>query len=835
MKIKRIGYFCLFLACSVLSVRAQSPTITELGLLPGDLLVAPATNSQLDHAVAKGGDQYLVVWSDFRARSAGSQSIQSDGDVFGTRIDAQGQPIDAVPFLIAGGMGLQQRPLVAWNGASWLVAFSSQDPVGGYFDYQLRAVRVSTGGQILDQTPILFPPTEFTPNDIGLQVVGQNGQWIITRCIYHDDGYGTFLAGQRIDNNGTLLDTSPVMLMDWVYGGTRALSASGEYLVAGPDWNNSFTVKARRIGLNLQPIGDAFNVPSLNIATNGSEYYLTWVADFVNLVGSRMTLDGTLLTPNGTIIVSDFSQYNHSTLAHDGVNWWYEWGVSDILRTVRIDADGTVMDPNGGVPLPIFIGGNVNTAYNPILLPRDGGGVHLFWYDLRVALGYDTNVFMLPISADNVPGTERCVSTGSTNQRDPDLSIGPDNTSAIAFVSELANDDRVLVHLLDGAGLPISAEPIEVYRGPTVGKTGIAFNGSMFLITFDVGTSGQLPTQILARRINVEGAFIDVEPFVVMSGSSPDVEALGQNFLIAGTRYGTNPQVISMWGMRIDGSTGARLDGTAGIFLGGGYVSGWPRVRTDGNEWFAVAHSMWTHDSSQGDAIMARVPPVGPPIQAVNPTPFSGGSGDLDIAFSGKKYLLVWRMNSLANANNYIAGRIMNADGSFPPGYFTIAEAPGRQLRPTVDWDGESFIVAWEDQRNQASFFDARTDIYGVRVSEVGTLIDSVAFPITNTAPGNTGTALSCKPNGVTLVASARFTTTAPFDTYRIGLAAVGVVPADIDADGDVDLIDYAAVYVCMDGPSAIVDTECAPSDLDGDDDVDMRDFVILQTTFTEP
>ena len=54
-----------------------------------------------------------------------------------------------------------------------------------------------------------------------------------------------------------------------------------------------------------------------------------------------------------------------------------EWGVSDILRTVRINSAGTVLDPGGGVLLPITIGGNVNTAYDPLLLPRTGGGVQL--------------------------------------------------------------------------------------------------------------------------------------------------------------------------------------------------------------------------------------------------------------------------------------------------------------------------------------------------------------------------------------------------------------------------------------------------------------------------
>ncbi len=98
-------------ACSIAA--AQTPTAFDRGLLPGDLEVGPATNSQLDHSIARGGDQYLVAWTDFRGRSSGSQTAQSDGDIFGIRLDSAGNPVDAAPFLIAGGMGLQQRPRVA--------------------------------------------------------------------------------------------------------------------------------------------------------------------------------------------------------------------------------------------------------------------------------------------------------------------------------------------------------------------------------------------------------------------------------------------------------------------------------------------------------------------------------------------------------------------------------------------------------------------------------------------------------------------------------------------------------------------------------------------------
>ncbi len=117
----------------------------------------------------------------------------------------------------------------------------------------------------------------------------------------------------------------------------------------------------------------------------------------------------------------------------------------------------------------------------------------------------------------------------------------------------------------------------------------------------------------------------------------------------------------------------------------------------------------------------------------------------------------------------------MNANGTFATGNFTIAEAPGRQLRPVVGWDGSSFVVAWDDQRNQGSFFDERTDVYGTRVSETGAILDPSGFAIEAGPQGDATAAILCRGDGVSFVGSARFQTAPPFDTYRVGITMLGL------------------------------------------------------------
>lgn len=756
---------------------AQSPPVTPRGSLPGDAVVAAAVGPQVDQAAARGGDHVLVVWSDYRGQAVGGGTIQGGGDIFGVRVDADGNAVDAMPFLVAGGQGLQDRPQVAWNGSAWLVVYRSQEPDGEYFATRLRAVRVGAAGDVLDAAPLTLPAGAFTPDDIGLQVAGGGGQWLVTRCLYHDDGYGTWLAGQRIGGNGQLLDAAPVMLIDWTYGRTVALAANGEFLVAGADWNDGAAYRARRVGAGGQPVGVSFTVPSLDLASSGSGYYVTWVADFVNLVGSPMTAGGTLALPGGELLVEGYSQYHDHALAHDGSRWWLAWGAFDQLSSLRISGAGARLDAVGGVALPLGGGVAIGQAYGPLLVSRPGGGAQVLWQDSRASLGGDANVHLLPVAATNTPGAGRCVSTGTSNHREPDLSAGPSGGAAVAFVSEHANSDRVLLHLLGADGRPLATEPIVVASAPTIGTAAVAWDGARFLVAWDEGAAGLTPVQVRARRLAADGSFLDAAPLDVMPGFDPDVEALGGDFLVAAARPNANPQSIHAWMRIIDGDSGTFAN--SATLIGGGYVNVGPRVRSDGSRWLVTYHSHWSHNSAASDAACNFVAADGSFTPAFNPATTSGGAGTPDVAFSGSAYLFVWRGNTLANANNLVVGRVMDASGAFVTGDFTIAEAAGRQLRPSVGWDGASFLVAWDDQRAQESFFDARTDIQAARVSESGAVLDPQGFLVQGGANGDATVALLARPGAPSHAAWATFATDgAPHDTWRIRTAVIGELSA---------------------------------------------------------
>ena len=144
-----------FLALGAL---AQSASVIPSRFLPGDEAVSGAASDQTSPVIAAGGNTMLAVWSDKRSYPAGAPfyEFETAHDIYGMRLDASGNPIDTVPFVITQEAASQDNPQVVWNGTNWLVLFESYDLSGTGFYYQksLEAVRVSPTGQVLDATPI---------------------------------------------------------------------------------------------------------------------------------------------------------------------------------------------------------------------------------------------------------------------------------------------------------------------------------------------------------------------------------------------------------------------------------------------------------------------------------------------------------------------------------------------------------------------------------------------------------------------------------------------------------------------------------------------------------
>ena len=103
------------------------------------LAIGVATSDQGGQAVAFDGTNYLVVWSDYRG---------SNLDIYGTRVTVGGNVLDPSGLLISGADGNQYYPAVAFDGTTYLVAW--QDERAGNYYQDIYGARLYPNGLVID-------------------------------------------------------------------------------------------------------------------------------------------------------------------------------------------------------------------------------------------------------------------------------------------------------------------------------------------------------------------------------------------------------------------------------------------------------------------------------------------------------------------------------------------------------------------------------------------------------------------------------------------------------------------------------------------------------------
>ena len=107
---------------------------------PIDPVKIPAVRNQDQVAASDNGTVSLFVWRDAR---------RGDDDLVAARVRHDGTVLDPNGIDLASGPGSQAEPAVAWDGTQWLVVWT--DTQGA--DSQVRAMRVSSAGALLDPAP----------------------------------------------------------------------------------------------------------------------------------------------------------------------------------------------------------------------------------------------------------------------------------------------------------------------------------------------------------------------------------------------------------------------------------------------------------------------------------------------------------------------------------------------------------------------------------------------------------------------------------------------------------------------------------------------------------
>ena len=622
--------------------RRLGPSGAPLG---ASFLLSGAANAQTGPSVAVGGGRIVVAWEDLRNGTS--------SDVFAARLLPDGTLLDPLGIQVGAAPNDQAKPAVAWDGASFVVAW--QDFRGGA-DNDIYAARLSAAGAVLDPSGIPISTAANSQMYPAIAAGGGQGSLLVWRD--YRSGSSFDIYGARLDASGNVVDPAG-LLVSAATGAQRhpSLAWDGTNFVAA--WEDhrggtSYDLYAARIapqGIVLDPAGilvakggsDEANV-ALAKGPDGALVVWDADADGRDVFGARLSPQGALLDANPTPISVAPNDEIVGDASFDGSSFLVVWAdsrnSSHTLYGARVDAAGTLLDPAGLLLLD---------GAGPVKEPRvafDGTNHLVVWTDGR-SLQNQSDIYAMRVAPSgavlDVGGFP--VATGSSAQERPQIAFGG-GQYVVSWI-----DDRFGATAWDVFGARVTPlgqvlDPARVSRHGRPGSQRVrrmAFSSDTFLVVFSDERNGP-EGDIYGARLDATGALLDalgIPISVATKGqTSPSVASDGADFFVtwSDARNGN----LDIYGARVS-SAGVVAD-PAGILLSSAPTDeSSPDVAFDGAS-FVVAYEDAPQPGAR-DVRVVRVDTAGAPLdpQAIdiaagplvekNPIVAGGPSGKTLVAY----------------------------------------------------------------------------------------------------------------------------------------------------------------------------------------------------------
>lgn len=770
----------LFLALFSLASIAHS----QWDAFPGDSFIQPSYGTKTRPAIAAGNNSYLVVWSDSRSNPSGSSDYETGADIYGIRLNALGQLLDPVPFSIASDKAAQTSPKVSWNGTNWLVTYESVaiDGNGGYYTSGIQARRVSPSGTVLDSRPINL--YGLTPSGYGYALESDGNNWVV---VNQGGPVTTSILAMRVSPQGTVLDTPTKILVPGTYymrSNMRLAYAGGVFLLTFDETYQGgyYDTGSVRFDSNLNLLTNGIvKILDRNLSgltSNGTNFLLAWGYQrpdfYFEVRAKRVNPAGTSLDGAGLVLTSPaYPGYGNIAAWWDQSNFRVGWVDFDTPKVARISSSGVVSNFNG-IAVPGFGFESASGIAGELISVAAVQNVN------------DIDIRASRLRADGVVAPPVITSTGLPTQVRPDVAAHPDGFVTV-FESRVSGTSRILAQLIDATGRKALSRPIPVTGYGAFMAPSIAWNGDLFAIVWSDSTG------ILVRRMGSDGKFIDANPIRVISSAfgPADIAAVGDTFFVTARKYGSTAQVIVPVGARFNGSTGTVLDSSPRLLINtSAYLRTPPRVVELGGKWFVAFTSNFSHNDSgatTAGVFVTTAGSVGTTFGIQGPFSTAGGNFifDLGLGSNGQTALLVQPQELTSGVENDLLCRTISANGAIGP-LVNLTPWEGNQYRPNVVWDGYSFVIAYQEQRNRFSMLtldpiDARSDLFGMRISATGQPIDPNGFELSSQSLAESHPTLASL-GGRTLFAASRMMHEVPFTIEREGSTRNGTVIAPPNA-----------------------------------------------------
>jgi hypothetical protein len=424
----------------------------------------------------------------------------------------------------------------------------------------------------------------------------------------------------------------------------------------------------------------------------------------------------------------------------------YLWG-SPTVATIVIHDNDLIPPAAAGAP-------------NDQLYPAtasDGANFLVVWMDQRNADSTEFDIYGARVSASgevlDPGGIPIC--TARDYQWYPAVAF--DGTNYLVVWSDSRDNSPEHPSLeLYGArvnrdGVVLDPNGFAITHGEVAYQPSVAFNGTEYLATaYTWEHNGQRGTTVLGVRVTPAGAVRDTEELVIYQ---TDPGGSGYPVLVASSGW----DWLVVWNG--NGVEGARVgrDGTVSspiqiLANGSTWIHG---LTAAGSNYFLASFASRPigTDTHAMDVFGTWITPAGQPQTTVLIAANTNGTigshlqpttyvQDQPAAIAGGSDVLVaWKAGNIyTNGGNLmflsdIRGARVNPNGVVSP-TVSICSAPQEQSHPAIAFNGQLFFATWQDARTAPPEEYSpwgRFDIYGARLTGVGTVIESNGFLISST------------------------------------------------------------------------------------------------------
>lgn len=320
-------------------------------------------------SVSQGVD---VTWIGSALLAVWVQS-ESNGDIYGRRLQSDGTLLDSQPLAIATGPEMQKNPSIAFNGQDTLVAWTGER---GVIATALRKMdgsitpRADSGGAKISQVAQDQTSPSITHDGRRIAVLWNEAPGVRF----------SFPTASVEERRETVVPLSPVLRFS-----APLLSSNGRQSIAVGVLNadGKISIVASRIDevgtvLDPVPLMIGSGAALRGVLWNGSEYLVSWVGGDSNagLRVARITSDGQVLDPGGLLINSEISRaivrWNGSHYLATGIQ-------NSRILSVRFSRSGELLDS-----APLSVAPLDHRGYEHFDVVADGTNYFITWFSQPV-------------------------------------------------------------------------------------------------------------------------------------------------------------------------------------------------------------------------------------------------------------------------------------------------------------------------------------------------------------------------------------------------------------------------------------------------------------------